>query len=49
MSINNVIVSRNLGKAGSQADRHGTDVATFSMCVNDRRKNQQTAEWEERA
>ena len=48
MSINSVTISGNLGRDPEvKQTATGTDVATFSMCVNDRRKNQQTGEWED--
>ena len=48
MSINRVEISGNLGHSPElRATASGTPVCSFSVCVNDRRKNQQTGEWED--
>lgn len=48
MSINSVTISGNLGRDPEvKQTATGTDVSTFSICVNDRKKNQQTGEWED--
>ena len=48
MSINRVIVSGNLTKdAEIRQTASGLPIASFSIAVNDRRKNQQTGEWED--
>ncbi|MCI8469327.1 MAG: single-stranded DNA-binding protein [Eggerthellaceae bacterium] len=48
MSINIVSISGNLGAAPTlRQTQSGMSVLGFSVCVNDRRKNQQTGEWED--
>lgn len=48
MSINRVMISGNLTKDSELLLRqNGGGVLTFSMAVNDRRKNAQTGEWED--
>lgn len=48
MSINRVIISGNLTRDPElRATTGGTQVLSFGMAVNDRRKNQQTGEWED--
>lgn len=48
MSINRVEISGNLGRDPElRATASGTQVCQFSVCVNDRRKNNQTGEWED--
>lgn len=48
MSINRVNISGNLTRAPElRATTGGTQVLSFGMAVNDRRKNQQTGEWED--
>lgn len=47
MSINRVNISGNLTRDPElRATTGGTQVLSFGMAVNDRRKNQQTGEWE---
>ena len=46
MSINRVIISGNLTR-DAEMRGSGTSVLAFSVAVNDRRKNQQTDEWED--
>lgn len=47
MSINSVCISGNLGRDPElRATASGTQVCSFSVCVNDRRQNQQ-GEWED--
>ena len=49
MNINTVAISGNLGQDPElRATSSGTPVLTFSLAVNERRKNPQTAEWEDR-
>lgn len=49
MSINKVFISGNLTRdCELRATQGGTEVLTFGMAVNDRRKNPQTGEWEDR-
>lgn len=49
MSINRVSISGNLGQdAELRQTQSGMAVLGFSVCVNDRRKNQRTGEWEDR-
>lgn len=49
MSINKVLISGNATRdAELRSTRSGMCVATFGMAVNDRRKNQQTGEWEDK-
>ena len=46
MSINRVTICGNLGRDPElRATQSGTQVLTFSVCVNERRKNQQTGDW----
>lgn len=48
MSINRVNISGNLTRDPElRATTGGTQVLSFGMVVNDRRKNQQTGEWED--
>ena len=48
MSINRVIISGNLTRAPElRCTQSGTDVLSFGVAVNDRRKNNQTNEWED--
>lgn len=48
MSINRVNISGNLTRDPElRATTGGTQVLSFGMAVNDRRKNQQTGEWED--
>ena len=50
MSINKVFVSGNLTRdAEVKRLASGTAVVNFGMAVNDRRRNQQTGEWEDYA
>lgn len=50
MSINKVIISGNLTRdAQLSATPSGTSVMNFGVAVNDRRKNQTTGEWEDKA
>ena len=47
MSINRVIISGNLTRDPElRSTAGGTSVLGFGVAVNDRRKNQQTGEWE---
>ena len=48
MGINRVVISGNLTRDPElRATNSGTNVLTFGMAVNDRRKNQATGEWED--
>ncbi len=48
MSINRVIISGNLTRDPEvRATAGGTQVLSFGVAVNDRRKNPQTGEWED--
>lgn len=48
MSINQVSVTGNLTRAPElRATQGGTPVLSFGIAVNDRRKNQQTGQWED--
>lgn len=48
MSINRAAISGNLTRdAELRATSGGTSVLRFSVAVNDRRKNQQTGQWED--
>lgn len=48
MSINKVIISGNLTRDPEvRMTAGGTPVLSFGMAVNERRKNQQTGEWED--
>lgn len=48
MSINRINISGNLTRDPElRATTGGTQVLSFGMAVNDRRKNQQTGEWED--
>ena len=48
MSINRVIISGNLTRDPElRSTASGTMVLCFGVAVNDRRKNQQTGEWED--
>lgn len=48
MSINKVFISGNLTRdCELRSTAAGTNILTFGVAVNDRRKNQQTGEWED--
>lgn len=48
MSINRVNISGNIGRDPElRSTQSGTNVLTFTMAVNDRRRNQQTDKWED--
>lgn len=48
MSINRVVCSGNIGgEPEVRSTSGGTQVLSFSLAVNERRKNQQSGEWEE--
>ena len=48
MSINKVFVSGNLTRdCELRVTQGGSQVLTFAVAVNDRRRNQQTGEWED--
>ncbi len=48
MSINKVLISGNLTRDPElRATANGTPVLSFSVAVNDRRRNPQTEEWED--
>ncbi|MBY4797787.1 single-stranded DNA-binding protein [Collinsella sp. AGMB00827] len=48
MSINRVVISGNLTRDPEmRATSGGTQVMSFGVAVNDRRRNQQTGEWED--
>jgi len=48
MSINRVTISGNLGRDPElRATASGMQVLQFSVCVNERRKNQQTGDWDD--
>lgn len=48
MSINRVVISGNLTRDPEiRATQAGTTLMTFGVAVNDRRKNNQTGEWED--
>lgn len=48
MSINRVVISGNLTRDPElRATASGTSVLSLGVAVNDRRKNQQTGEWED--
>ena len=48
MSINHVSITGNLTREPElRSTASGTDVLSFGIAVNDRRKNQQTGEWED--
>ena len=48
MSINRVNISGNLTRdPGMRATQTGTQILTFGVAVNDRRRNPQTGEWED--
>ena len=50
MSINRTVISGNLTRVPDvRATAAGTQVLSFTVAVNDRRKNQQTGEWEDHA
>lgn len=50
MSINRVCLTGNLTREPElRRTASGTDVLTFGIAVNERRKNQQTGEWEDYA
>ncbi|MDO5044933.1 MAG: single-stranded DNA-binding protein [Coriobacteriia bacterium] len=50
MSINRAIISGNLtADAELRTTTSGTSVASFSIAVNERYKNQQSGQWEDRA
>ena len=47
-SINRVIVSGNIGRDPElRSTASGSQILSFRLAVNDRRKNQQTGEWED--
>ena len=48
MSINHVTLSGNLTRDSElRTTQGGTNILSFGIAVNDRRKNQQTGEWED--
>ena len=48
MSINRVVITGNLTRDGElRSTQSGMHVLGFGVAVNDRRKNQQTGEWED--
>lgn len=48
MGINRVVISGNLTRDSDlRATQGGMQVLSFGVAVNDRRKNQQTGEWED--
>ena len=48
MSLNAIVISGNLGSDASlRQTQSGTAVLSWSVAVNDRRKNSQTGEWED--
>lgn len=47
MSINRVVLVGNVTRDGELREVGGSPVLEFGICVNDRRKNQQTGEWED--
>lgn len=48
MSINRVMISGNLTRSPElRTTQGGTEVLTFGVAVNDRRRNPQTGEWED--
>lgn len=47
MAINSVAISGNLTRAPELKELGGTSCLSFCVAVNDRRKNQQTGEWED--
>ena len=48
MSINRVAISGNLSRdAELRTTQSGMSILDFGVAVNDRRKNQQTGEWED--
>lgn len=48
MSINRVFITGNITRDAEQrGTASGANVLAFSVAVNDRRKNQQTGEWED--
>jgi single-strand DNA-binding protein len=50
MSINRVVISGNLTRdAELRQTANGTSVLGFGVAVNDRRRNNQTGEWEDYA
>lgn len=50
MSINKVMITGNLTRdAELRSTPSGTAIASFGVAVNDRRRNQQTGEWEDYA
>ena len=50
MSINRVVVSGNLTRDPEiRSSQSGTNILTFGIAVNDRRRNPQTQEWEDYA
>lgn len=49
MSINRVAISGNIANPELRSTASGMPVLGFSVAVNDRRKNQQTGEWEDYA
>ena len=50
VSINRVVISGNLTRDPElRSSQSGTNILTFGMAVNDRRRNPQTGEWEDYA
>ena len=50
MAVNSVAISGRIGgEPELRRTQSGTAVLSFSVAVNERRKNQQTGEWEDRA
>ena len=50
MSVNVAVISGNLVKnAECKRTQSGTAIVTFTVAVNDRRKNRQTGDWEDYA
>ncbi len=50
MSVNRVVISGNLTRDPElRSSQSGTNILTFGMAVNDRRRNPQTGEWEDYA
>lgn len=48
MSINRVIISGNIGRDPElRSTASGSQILSFGLAVNDRRKSQQTGEWED--
>lgn len=49
MSINNVVISGNIGHVDSRSTQTGTVILEFSVAVNERMQDKQTGEWKDRA